>query len=69
MADRRSMEHADRQAWAASAATEAFLLAMADRFQPDHRWRAAESWDRVNQLKGQREVLTWVADWISGTAE
>ena len=60
------MDKSERWAWAASQATAEFLKDLGERYRPDDHWTAASGWDQVNRLKGQREVLAWVKQWIDG---
>jgi hypothetical protein len=54
------MEKEERLAWGNSFPTKDFLRELTQRFQPGEEWARTSNFDRVNMLRGQKEVLDWI---------
>lgn len=52
--------------WGRQATTQQFLQDLAERFSPDSQWAAAEDFHKVQRLRGNKEVLEWIGNWLKG---
>lgn len=51
-------------AWMEQPVGQWLFQALQQRFRPQEAWRQAETWEYLNRLKGQADVLEWIEDQV-----